>query len=144
MIEATGLRKAFGAVVAVDEVSFVARDGEITGLLGPNGAGKTTTLRMLMGLIKPDGGDGAAFHCTTSGQFFGPMFEDREEAEECLELLQSVVVDPRQLDGDTLASVVSGLRTARQVAEASELARYAEEVLRLLHPPARVVQTDST
>ncbi|HEX7769290.1 MAG TPA: ATP-binding cassette domain-containing protein, partial [Dokdonella sp.] len=43
MIEATGLRKAFGAVVAVDEVSFVARDGEITGLLGPNGAGKTTT-----------------------------------------------------------------------------------------------------
>jgi sodium transport system ATP-binding protein len=47
MIEATGLRKAFGDVVAVDSVSFVARDGEITGLLGPNGAGKTTTLRML-------------------------------------------------------------------------------------------------
>ena len=56
MIEATGLRKAFGDVVAVDSVSFVARDGEITGLLGPNGAGKTTTLRMLYTLMRPDRG----------------------------------------------------------------------------------------
>ena len=56
MIEAQGLHKAFGAVKAVDGVSFVARDGEITGLLGPNGAGKTTTLRMLYTLMKPDAG----------------------------------------------------------------------------------------
>jgi len=56
MIEATGLRKAFGTVQAVDGVSFVARDGEITGLLGPNGAGKTTTLRMLYTLMQPDAG----------------------------------------------------------------------------------------
>ena len=58
MIEARGLRKTFnrGKVVAVDEVSFTARDGEITGLLGPNGAGKTTTLRMLYTLLKPDAG----------------------------------------------------------------------------------------
>ena len=47
MIEADDLHKSFGAVRAVAGVSFVARDGEITGLLGPNGAGKTTTLRML-------------------------------------------------------------------------------------------------
>jgi sodium transport system ATP-binding protein len=56
MIEARGLRKAFGANRAVDGVSFVARDGEITGLLGPNGAGKTTTLRMLYTLMRPDAG----------------------------------------------------------------------------------------
>ena len=56
MIEVTHLRKAFGAVQAVDDVSFVARDGEITGLLGPNWAGKTTTLRMLYTLMKPDAG----------------------------------------------------------------------------------------
>lgn len=56
MIEARNLRKAFGEVRAVDGVSFVARDGEITGLLGPNGAGKTTTLRMLYTLMKPDEG----------------------------------------------------------------------------------------
>ena len=60
MIEAQHLRKAFGRglrqVVAVDEVSFCAADGAITGLLGPNGAGKTTTLRMLYTLMRPDRG----------------------------------------------------------------------------------------
>ena len=58
MIEARALRKTFnkGKVVAVDDVSFTARDGQITGLLGPNGAGKTTTLRMLYTLLAPDSG----------------------------------------------------------------------------------------
>ncbi len=60
MIEVQGLRKSFttrGSVIrAVDDVSFEARDGEITGLLGPNGAGKTTTLRMLYTLMAPDAG----------------------------------------------------------------------------------------
>lgn len=56
MIEVRDLHKAFGAVKAVDGVSFTARDGEITGLLGPNGAGKTTTLRMLYTLMTPDRG----------------------------------------------------------------------------------------
>ncbi|HEX3895053.1 MAG TPA: ATP-binding cassette domain-containing protein [Rudaea sp.] len=53
MIEIKQLHKTFGKVVAVDDVSFTARDGEITGLLGPNGAGKTTTLRCLYTLMKP-------------------------------------------------------------------------------------------
>ncbi len=53
MIEIKQLHKTFGKVVAVDDVSFIARDGEITGLLGPNGAGKTTTLRCLYTLMKP-------------------------------------------------------------------------------------------
>jgi sodium transport system ATP-binding protein len=57
MIEAKGLHRRFGEVVAVDEVSFVARDGAITGLLGPNGAGKTTTLRMVYTLVHPDRGE---------------------------------------------------------------------------------------
>jgi sodium transport system ATP-binding protein len=60
MIEIQELRKSFrsrvGEIVAVDGVSFAARDGEITGLLGPNGAGKTTTLRMLYTLMAPDAG----------------------------------------------------------------------------------------
>jgi len=56
MIEVEQLHKAFGARVAVQDVSFSARDGEITGLLGPNGAGKTTTLRMLYTLLRPDRG----------------------------------------------------------------------------------------
>jgi sodium transport system ATP-binding protein len=49
-------KKAASWVNAVTDVSFTAPNGEITGLLGPNGAGKTTTLRMLAGLIEPDGG----------------------------------------------------------------------------------------
>jgi sodium transport system ATP-binding protein len=56
MIQVLNLFKAFGAIRAVDGVSFMARDGEITGLLGPNGAGKTTTLRMLYTLMRPDTG----------------------------------------------------------------------------------------
>jgi len=56
MIEVRDLHKAFGKVVAVDGVTFSARDGEITGLLGPNGAGKTTTLRCLYTLMQPDRG----------------------------------------------------------------------------------------
>ena len=56
MIQAEGLHKSFGAKKAVEGVSFVARDGEITGLLGPNGAGKTTTLRMLYTLMRADSG----------------------------------------------------------------------------------------
>ena len=56
MIEAQGLAKSFGAVRAVEDVSFTAADGRITGLLGPNGAGKTTTLRMLYTLLPPDRG----------------------------------------------------------------------------------------
>jgi len=56
MIRAEGLRKQFGAVKAVDGVSFTAPDGAVTGLLGPNGAGKTTSLRMVYGLMKPDEG----------------------------------------------------------------------------------------
>ncbi len=45
-----------GEVRAVDKLSFAVREGEVYGLLGPNGAGKTTTLRMILGLISPDGG----------------------------------------------------------------------------------------
>lgn len=57
MIEVKNLHKRFGKIVAVDGVSFIARDGEITGLLGPNGAGKTTSLRCLYTLMKPDRGE---------------------------------------------------------------------------------------
>ena len=56
MIDVEQLHKSFGDKVAVQEVTFSARDGQITGLLGPNGAGKTTTLRMLYTLLKPDRG----------------------------------------------------------------------------------------
>ncbi len=57
MITADGITKAFGEVLAVNNVSFSIKDGEITGLLGRNGAGKTTTLRMLTSYLKADSGE---------------------------------------------------------------------------------------
>jgi ABC-2 type transport system ATP-binding protein len=56
MITVERLCRTFGDLVAVDDVSFEVRDGEILGLLGPNGAGKTTTLCMISGVLKPDSG----------------------------------------------------------------------------------------
>ncbi|WP_296665569.1 ATP-binding cassette domain-containing protein [Demequina sp.] len=55
-IEVSGLGKTFGAVTAVDDASFVAEPGRVTGFLGPNGAGKSTTLRALLGLVSPTSG----------------------------------------------------------------------------------------
>jgi sodium transport system ATP-binding protein len=56
VIEAQRLSKHFGAVHALEDVSFQALDGRITGLLGPNGAGKSTTLRILSTVLAPDHG----------------------------------------------------------------------------------------
>ena len=56
MLEVMNLRKQFGKVLAVDDVSFRADDGRITALLGPNGAGKSTSLRIIAGVVRPDGG----------------------------------------------------------------------------------------
>ena len=65
MLNVQRLSKTFGAIRAVEGVSFEVRAGEIYGLLGPNGAGKTTTISMISGLLKPDAGEvsvaGAAF-----------------------------------------------------------------------------------
>jgi ABC-2 type transport system ATP-binding protein len=55
-IEVRSLTKRFGAVTAVDDVSFGVEPGQVTGFLGPNGAGKTTTLRMILGLAHPTAG----------------------------------------------------------------------------------------
>src|SRR5882724_10444645 len=56
VIQVSGVRKTYGAMVAVDEVSFEVNDGEIFGLIGPNGAGKTTTMECVEGVRRPDRG----------------------------------------------------------------------------------------
>ena len=56
MIEANHLTKRYGKTVAVNEVSFTVKPGQVTGFLGPNGAGKSTTMRMILGLDTPSSG----------------------------------------------------------------------------------------
>jgi len=56
MIEAIGLTKRYGRLVAVDDLSFTVQAGRVTGFLGPNGAGKSTTMRMILGLDRPTAG----------------------------------------------------------------------------------------
>jgi ABC-2 type transport system ATP-binding protein len=66
MIEAVGLSKRYGDKLAVDQLSFSVKPGQVTGFLGPNGAGKSTTMRMILGLDAPTSGsvtvNGKPFH----------------------------------------------------------------------------------
>lgn len=56
ILEVRNLRKAYGDLVAVEDVSFTVDDGQVFGLLGPNGAGKSTTMMIVCGLLTPDAG----------------------------------------------------------------------------------------
>jgi ABC-2 type transport system ATP-binding protein len=67
-VEVRDLTKKFGALTAVNNLSFSVEPGRITGFLGPNGAGKTTTLRMLLGLVRPTSGS-----ATIGGQSYGHL-----------------------------------------------------------------------
>src|ERR1035438_446817 len=56
MLEALSLKKSYGSIKAVDDISIHVAKGETVGLLGPNGAGKTTSVSLIAGLIHPDSG----------------------------------------------------------------------------------------
>jgi branched-chain amino acid transport system permease protein len=57
LLEVRSLRKTFGGIVAVDDLSFEIREGEVFGIIGPNGSGKTTVLNLISGLYQPDRGE---------------------------------------------------------------------------------------
>lgn len=80
MLVADRLRKGFGSVVAVSDVSFDVPTGSTFGLIGPNGAGKTTTMRLVLGIYESDGGsvtwNGTAIHRKTRRRF-GYLPEER-------------------------------------------------------------------
>jgi len=80
VIEVRQLTKRFGAVTAVDRLSFQVAAGTVTGFLGPNGAGKTTTLRMLLGLVRP--ASGQAVIC---GQRYAGLADRRRKVGAVLE-----------------------------------------------------------
>jgi ABC-2 type transport system ATP-binding protein len=80
MLEVDHIHKEFGSVYAVRDVDFRIEDGATFGLLGPNGAGKTTTMRMILGILTPDGGsirwNGTPIR-TDSRKHFGYLPEER-------------------------------------------------------------------
>jgi ABC-2 type transport system ATP-binding protein len=74
LIEARGLTKRYGDVVAVDDLTFTVRPGIVTGFLGPNGAGKSTTMRLILGLDGPTSGD-ATINGRPLAQHVRPLHE---------------------------------------------------------------------
>jgi len=107
VIAVENLRKTYGSVVAVDDISFDVREGEIFGLLGPNGAGKTTAVECLQGLRKRDGGavrvldldprtDAADLRRSIGSQLQQSALPDRMRVWEALDLFASF--SPRVVD----------------------------------------------
>ena len=66
MLEVKNLKKSFGSIHAVQDVSFKVEKGEVLGFLGPNGAGKTTTMRMITGFLPPSSGSATVCGCNVA------------------------------------------------------------------------------
>ncbi len=107
-VEITHLRKAYGNVVAVDDVSFSVAEGEIFGILGPNGAGKTTTVECVMGLRSPDAGsirvlgldpgqDPEDLHVIVGAQLQESALPGKLRVGEILDLYRSFYRDPADI-----------------------------------------------
>ena len=105
IVKVERLRKVYGETVAVDDVSFEIREGEIFGMVGPNGAGKTTTIECLEGLRRPDGGtvrvlgldpqrDGKLLRERTGMQLQQSNLPDRMRVWEALDTYSSYYAKP--------------------------------------------------
>lgn len=105
VIEVTNLRKTYGDLVAVDDVSLAVEQGEIFGIIGPNGSGKTTAVECVLGLRHPDGGairvlgldpehDRARLRQSVGAQLQQSALPDRIRVWEALDLFASTVDSP--------------------------------------------------
>jgi ABC-2 type transport system ATP-binding protein len=111
-IEVTGLRKSYGSVHAVRNISFTVARGEIVALLGPNGAGKTTTLEILEGFRARDGGTAAVL-----GHDPGERASARELRERTGLVLQDIAVEPYLTVRETVARSAGYYRAPRDVGD---------------------------
>ena len=112
VITVTGLRKSYGSVQAVRDVSFRVGSGEIVALLGPNGAGKTTTLEILEGFRARDGGAVAVL-----GLHPGDKAAVRELRERTGLVLQDIAVEPYLTVRETIARQAGYYQAPRAVPE---------------------------
>lgn len=121
LVEAIGLQKQFGRLKAVDGVNFTVNRGDIYGFLGPNGSGKSTTIRMMLGLIKPNGGEVKLFGQTMNRSNFRllgkvgalierPDFYNYLSAEKNLQLLARYSNLPKDENRITEVLEMVGLR----------------------------------
>ena len=122
-VDIAHLRKTYGSLVAVDDVSFSVAEGEIFGILGPNGAGKTTTVECAIGLRPPDAGtirllgldpraDRERVREIVGVQLQASAMPDRLRVGEILGLYRSFYRDPADV-GDLLAALgLAGKRAA--------------------------------
>ena len=121
-VEISHLRKTYGPLVAVDDVSFSVAEGEIFGILGPNGAGKTTTVECAIGLRSPDSGtirlmgidpqaDQARLHEITGVQLQSGAFPAKLRVGEIIHMYQSFYGHPA--DAGELAAAL-GLADKRK------------------------------
>jgi sodium transport system ATP-binding protein len=160
VIAIRGVRKHFGHVEAVRDVTFTAAHGTVTGLLGPNGAGKTTTLRMLSGLMRPDSGGievdgvdvvadpvGAQRHMGLLPDSRGlyPRLTPREHIRYFGDLHGLDTADVRQRTADLLARLGLTSIADRRVAGFSQGERTKVALARaLVHRPRNVILDEPT
>ncbi|ACB39180.1 ABC transporter ATP-binding protein [Pyrobaculum neutrophilum] len=121
MIRAVGVRKRFGRLDVLRGVDLEARAGEVVGLVGPNGAGKTTTLRILAGLLKPDGGYAEVLGVRTDS----PEFQKRRRY---LAYLPEEVLPYDNLTGRQFIEFIHGLYGVDNVREAVEISALGPRV----------------
>jgi lipooligosaccharide transport system ATP-binding protein len=121
IIEARGLTKRYGDLIAVNGISFQVRRGECFGFLGPNGAGKTTTMRMIYGFSPLNDGDLSVFGLTVQ--------------REMREIKRRIGIAPQELSLDPDLRVTQNLLLYARYFDipAKEARRRAEELLRFFH-----------
>ncbi|WP_238392168.1 ABC transporter ATP-binding protein [Halorussus amylolyticus] len=133
-LEVENLRKTFGGITAVDDVSFEVEKGSLTGLIGPNGAGKSTTFNLITGMHDPDSGTvrfngeeitGLAPH-EIANRGLARTFQIARELEE-MTVLENMMLAPKGQIGETLwRSVTPGVRSDVQRQETQHLERVWE------------------
>ena len=151
-VELTNIRKTFGPVIAVDDVSFTVEKGEIFGLLGPNGAGKTTSIRILLDIFKPERGSAAVLGgpmTEAKKDRIGYMPEDRGlyqdiELERCLVYLGSLKslepAEVRRRMGEYLERFDLTAHKHKKVKELSKgMQQKAQIIATLLHQPELLI-----
>jgi ABC-2 type transport system ATP-binding protein len=127
IIEVRNLRKEFGTSVAVHDLSFAVKQGEIVGLLGANGAGKTTTLYMLMGLITPTRGRIEMFGSTLERDRIGIL-----QRMNFASAYQFLPYNLKVIENLTVFAEIYGVRNSRQkmqeLLETFELAELQKKI----------------